>query len=462
MKRIPLCLIVFALVGCSILAPESEPTPTSTPQPTSISTPTPLGPSLQVGNDLPLTRLSPNPSTELLDNHIGVHFEHYDRYSDTEHVYRNGFKWIRIQSLTEFWGEGNDLLTFSLESIPPSVDEIISDYVDHGVNIVLDLWMGAGLRPYGTTFQSEEEIDRYLDYVRFVVPHFRGRIHYYQIWNEPGDIAVSDYANLVRQVVPVIREEDPEARIIIGGMQGNWDNGYPGYGDYQRFSVDMVYLNELLRSGVVQMVDGISWHPFYDNIPEDPYYQRYPQTVQEIKALAASQGFTGEYFADELLWRTVSEENWDGGPPVSPNIAAKYYVRAIVMHRGLDTNVTINTFFQEAALAPIRNICHVMAGAEPTDLTVSLEGEADNVRYYAFSLPDGDRLVALWTNGEAVEDDPGVETTLTIVGTTAQRVIGIDVYNSLEQELAAEPENGSLVIRDLLVRDYPIILRLID
>jgi len=353
-------------------------------------------------------------------------------------------------------------LTFSLESIPPSVDEIISDYVDHGVTIVLDLWMGADLRPYGATFQSQEEIDQYIDYVRFVVPHFRGRIRYYQIWNEPGDVAVSDYANLVRQVVPAIREEDPEARIIIGGTQGDWENGYPGYGSHQRFSVNLAYLNELLQSGVVQMVDGISWHPFYDNIPTDPYYQNYPQMVQEIRDLAASGGFTGEYFADELLWRTVSEEGWEGGPPLSPTIAAKYYVRAIVMHRGLDTNVTINSFFQQAAMAPIRNICHTMAGAEPTDLTLSLESDADNVMYYAFALPDGDRLVAVWTNGDAVEDDPGVRTTLTIAGISAQRVVGGDVLEGLEQELIFETESGSLVIRDLLVRDYPIILRLIE
>ena len=48
---------------------------------------------------------------------------------------------------------------------------------------------------------------------------------------------------------------------IIPGMHGNWDNGYLGYGNYQRFSLDLVYLNELLRSGVAPIVDGISLHP---------------------------------------------------------------------------------------------------------------------------------------------------------------------------------------------------------
>ena len=35
----------------------------------------------------------------------------------------------------------------------------------------------------------------------------------------------------------------------------------------------------------------------------------------------------------------------------------------------------------------------------------------------------------------------------------------IDVVNGFERQLVATVENGNLVIRDLLVKDYPIILR---
>ena len=417
---------------------------------------------LQLENNLPLTPLSPKRSRELMDNHIGVHFEDYDRYSDTEHVYKVGFKWVRIQSLTEFWGEGYGLKTFALESIPPEVDDIINDYIDNDVNIVLDLWLGADLRPIGAKFQSEVEINRYLDYVRFVISHFKGRISHYQIWNEPGDVAVSDYANLVERVVPVIRELDPDAKVIVPGMHGNWDNGYPGYGEFQRFSLNMGYLNELIQSGIAPLVDGISFHPFYGNMPEDPYYQDYPDLLQEIKDLAESHGFTGEYYADELLWATVTEVGWDGGPPLTRPIAAKYYTRAIAMHRGLDVNVTINTFFQDPFLSPIHNICDTLAGAEPTDITMSIGGDAASAVHYAFVLPDGDKLVAVWMNGEVVEDDPGVSANLTIDSISTQRVIGIDVFNGLEQELIVKTENGNLIIRNLLVKDYPIIIKFTD
>ncbi len=450
-----LTVAVIVMHGCAPGPTPTLPPPTLTP--TSIPSR-----SLQLDNDLPTTRLTPRPFDEIPYNHIGVDTEGFDRYSDTGIVYNSGFKLIRIQSLTDFWGAGNTYKTFTLESIPPEVDEIISDFADHGVNVVVDLWLGAGLAPHETPFQSEAEITQYLDYVRFVVSHFRGIIHYYQIWNEPGGMGISAYTNLVRRTVPVIREQDLEARIIIGAIPGNWENGYPGYGDYQRFSVDMVMLNELLVSGIVPLVDGISWHPFYGNMPGDPYYQDYPETLQGIKDLAASQGFTGEYFANELLWATVTEADWDGGPPLSQPIAAKYYTRAIVMHRGLDVNVSINTFFQEPFLAPIHNLCDALAGAEPVDMAVSVESEAPDVVQYAFALPDGDRLAALWTNGEVVEEDPGTAARLTIQGVSAGGVTGIDVHKGFEQELVFETENGDLVIRDLLVRDYPILLRLIE
>ena len=36
----------------------------------------------------------------------------------------------------------------------------------------------------------------------------------------------------------------------------------------------------------------------------------------------------------------------------------------------------------------------------------------------------------------------------------------IDLMNSLEQDLIVREENGSLVIENLLVRDYPFMIRL--
>jgi hypothetical protein len=51
---------------------------------------------------------------------------------------------------------------------------------------------------------------------------------------------------------------------------------------------------------------------------------------------------------------------------------------------------------------------------------------------------------------------------LTIPGFSASEAIGIDALYGLEQELIPETDNGNLIIRNLLVKDYPIIIKFID
>ncbi len=75
-------------------------------------------------------------------------------------------------------------------------------------------------------------------------------------------------------------------------------------------------------------------------------------------------------------------------------------------------------------------------------------------------MPNGDKLLALWTDGIAVDDDPGVEATLTLSGFSAQKVAGIDVLHGFEQQMMIDVVDGNLVIRNLLVKDYPIIFRI--
>ena len=110
----------------------------------------------------------------------------------------------------------------------------------------------------------------------------------------------------------------------------------------------------------------------------------------------------------------------------------------------------------------MRNLTTVMAGTSPDSLVVEIESAATNITSYGFALLNGDKLFALWTDGAAVDDDPGVRPTLTFPDLSASEVTGIDVLDGFEQELVAENGNGSLIIRNLLVKDYPIIVRFTD
>lgn len=458
----------------------------------------------QTGNTDFITQLQTKRSQELEDNYIGIGLGTYyredasvpspfylDSYGDNpELVYSHGFKWLRI-SFDDWVGDVLDwqnvevgpgkyliepesgivsdekLLGKTYPAAHPSVDEVISDYVSNGITIVLSLNVGNEANHFDVSrFRNSDELERYSNYVRFMVNHFKGRIKYYEIWNEPGGGASyveenahpEDYINLVKHVVPVIREEDSEAKIVIGALTGEWVNEYPGYGEFGRYSISADYVKEFLGADVAPIIDAISWHPFYLNRPDDPYYQNYPQMVEEIKEFAASNGFKGEYFADEIKWQTYQTEE-EIGEPLSGRVAGKYYARTIIMHRGLDLTVSI-LLRASGLLDMIPNLCTVMAGANPIDLPIEIQSEATNIKYYSFSLSNGDKLIALWMDGVAIDDDPGINVRLTIPEFSAQKIIGIDVLKGYQQQMTARNENGNLIIQNLIVRDYPIILHI--
>ena len=101
-----------------------------------------------------------------------------------------------------------------------------------------------------------------------------------------------------------------------------------------------------------------------------------------------------------------------------------------------------------------------MAGAQAMEIPVEIQSEAMKVKSYGFSMTNGDKLLAIWSDGVAVDDDPGVSATVTLPGFSGWTATGIDALYDYEQELITTSENGNLVIENFLIKDYPIIIRL--
>jgi hypothetical protein len=214
------------------------------------------------------------------------------------------------------------------------------------------------------------------------------------------------------------------------------------------------------------MVDVITWHPFFGVSPAyndyAEYYYEYPTIVEAIKTSAKAAGFNGEFRTIGNTWRTPLDYHPDHPWTYEEIVAAKYYARSILMHLGLDVTAGVDVDSRLLIIySTVRNLATIMAGNTPTSLVVDIASPADNIASYGFTLPNNELLFALWTNGAAEEYDPGKNTTLTFPNISAEKVVGIDVLYGFEQELKTEVVNGDLVIRDLLVKDYPLILRLI-
>lgn len=471
-------IMILSLAGChpaagapDSVAPAPEMTPIPTIPPTAVPlSQTPLPPTmiLQAGNDSPRTLLQNRPSRELQGNRIGglCHPPWCVREKDQVDIefFDIGLRGILRITINEIESYSVEDWSASEFHVSQEDDEWVG-YLSENITLAYNLsfWDKAN-HPSGwgeipSRFTNEEEIQRYLDYVRFVVNHFKDRIHYYEIWNEPDigypfqHIEAADYINLAKLTIPVIKEADPEAKIILGGVSGFHN------------PESQEYLFSLLESDVMPLVDVVSWHPFYGASPEfddgRDYYYAYPALVQHIKDLASAHGFRGEYLADELTWRTPVNP-LEGQPWIySQPIAARYYARSIVSHLGMDVGVGVMLDPRlDIIRSTVGNLCSLMDGAAPASLPVEIQSPEAQIEDYSFSLPGGEQLIALWVNGVAADEDPGIPSTVIIPGHANWNAAGIDALNGIEQELTAGHENGNLVIHGFMLRDYPIFIRL--
>lgn len=430
---------------------------------------------LQNGNKSSLTILESKLSNELEDNRIGQTYSSLYLIQGLQNnlnseVIALGTKFVKL-TITEaepvtLMGSTEASVRWDISefSFAPDQEAFITNMAENALKVdyMLNFWDKAnhpqGWQPVVSRFKTQDEIDRYLEYVRFIVRHFKGRVTYYEIWNEPSNdpplqwIQSADYINLVKQTVPIIRAEDPDAKIVVGGVA----LVNPGGIDY---------LFDLLNSDIISLVDVVSWHPFYGQSPENEseYYYGYSSLVEQFKAVAASHGFRGEFRAEEVSYGSPNSYGGYLGNMIYSNIAAaKYSARGLIANLGMNVGVGIggSSSFRTELFTVTQNICTLMAGAQAMEIPVEIQSEAMKVKSYGFSMTNGDKLLAIWSDGVAVDDDPGVSATVTLPGFSGWTATGIDALYDYEQELITTSENGNLVIENFLIKDYPIIIRL--
>ncbi|HMD86522.1 MAG TPA: hypothetical protein VKO18_17680 [Terriglobia bacterium] len=164
-----------------------------------------------------------------------------------------GVKWIRIgqyENSSDFtswdWVEQKR----GVYAVAPEVDDYVDSLVENGVDVQVQLHYGNPMytspsgkkpdqiTPAPSTFHNDdrslysvfwppktpEQIAAFSKYVRWTVDHFRGRIHYYALWNEE-DIGYwnpwgnpEEYGHLLKAFIPAVHETDPGAKVIFGGL----------------------------------------------------------------------------------------------------------------------------------------------------------------------------------------------------------------------------------------------------
>jgi hypothetical protein len=426
---------------------------------------------LQVGNTHPRWTLDARKSPDLADNGIGLIFHNFWDLNDPAglvgpEIVDLGAKLVRA-SVNE---ADAALIDWSRPElvIEPGHDRFFTDCTRNGVAVMYILqfwdkaWHATGKEVPIPRFQTQAEIDRYLAYAGFIVNHFKDRVDQYELWNEPTSegtlmtILVDDYVDLAVQTIPRIKALDPGAKVAVGSVAG----------------MDAPHLRSFLfrlieDDALMAMADVVSWHPFFGASPEAEnyrdYYAEYPSLVQTIIQTARAHGFTGEFRADEMVYRSPDCPWCAAGDPLYSDLdAAKYYARGLVLHAGMDVGpgVAGMSSVRTPSFRTTQNLATLLAGAQAQDLSFELSTTITQVLSYTFALPDGSTLLAFWDHGPARDGYLAAKATLRLLGMAGRSADGLDVLYGYQQPLVVRNQAGDLVIQDVLVSDYPRLVRL--
>jgi len=133
---------------------------------------------------------------------------------------------------------------------------------------------------------DKNDLPLYLNFVREVVGRYRGKIKYYEIWNEPNfmfwDGKDNEFYELTRQAVKTIRETDPDA-LILGGCF---------------WRTPKRFIEKMFDYGALDDIDIISFHPYSVNPGKS--VKLYDKLVTILK----NKGYNGEIWITEIGYPT--------------------------------------------------------------------------------------------------------------------------------------------------------------
>jgi hypothetical protein len=156
-----------------------------------------------------------------------------------------------------------------------------------------------------------KDIQDWRSYIRTVGTRYKGRVHLYEVWNEPTDGSfwqgsVSSLVLLTQVAWQVLKEVDPTNKIITPSAIG--PRGIP-------------WLDDFLSQGGGKYADIIGFHFYFAPAPPESVFA-------EISAVRAVMGNHGA--DNKPLWDT--ENTWSGGK-LDDQTAAAYLARMFILDR---------------------------------------------------------------------------------------------------------------------------------
>lgn len=333
-------------------------------------------------------------------------------------------------------------------------------------------------------------LEGYLRYVDFMVERFKDKVACYEVGNEWGG-----RRDVYAQGAHRIKERDPPGQDFcvdrlshFSAMLSRWMS--------ECSSEEMALL----------MPDAVGSHPTtrvdagltLDDL-QTFYWQENRSAIQAARAL----GHRGVFIASEVyswsLYPPGPFEIDERRPSISKTYAvtpeapafcgeseivrAKYLAQNFVGHAASGMMAfQANTYFvscpvgqslfgvpvpsqvinpiqPDAGYYVFRTICTVMDGWRSAEFPVECRSQRE-LHTFTFRRGARERMVAIWIPGSTDDQGPASATDILLPRMTVRQVWGIDLLNGVEQEMPFGQRGNQVVRPGIIVRDYPLLLRL--
>lgn len=236
------------------------------------------------------------------------------------HWLRQEFPWEDI----EIHGKGDfeDRRHEPYRSAWEKYDQIVALAEQHDLELIVRLstppdWSRAQGAAVGE-FAPPDNLQDYADYVRAVVSRYKGRVRYYQIWNEPNiypewgvyPISPEDYVELLKAGAEAARAADPEAVIIAGALAATI-NLQPNDPPPANSLSDLLFLQRMYDAGAAPYFDimAVQGYGLWSG-PTDRRMQ--PRVLNISHHLFLRDLMVANGDAAKPIW--ISEMNWNAAP----------------------------------------------------------------------------------------------------------------------------------------------------
>jgi hypothetical protein len=258
-------------------------------------------------------------------------------------------------------------------------DNVVTAFGDQQLNILLRVHGApAWARPAGSTLSHPPtDLTNFANFITQLATRYQGRVAAYEIWNEPnlsyewGNLQPDPaaYTDMLKAAYPAIKNVDPDALVISGGLATTGNGSPTAYGDLD-------FLQAMYDAGARGYFDALGSHPYAYGLPPN---ESHPDGLSLDRVVDQHELMVANGDADTPIW--VTEVGW-----------------VLRTHWNLGEHATIGV--TEAQQAQYLTQAYAMAESEWPFVhamflfnldfsTVPWYAAAEPMRWYAILNPDG-------------------------------------------------------------------------